>query len=88
MKLMGKNTGMVWDAFPGTQTSIEKKSNVFFPVGCTHLPRKRELCDKQFAKSGGAVLRLRVRVFRSFTDTRPAKSSRAGSRRIWRGGES
>ena len=24
----------------------------------------------------------------SFTDTRPAKSSRAGSRRIWRGGES
>ena len=48
----------------------------------------KKLCDKQFAKSGGAVLRLRVRVFRSFTDTRPAKSSRAGSRRIWRGGES
>ena len=29
---MGENTGMVWDAFLRTQTSIEKKSNVFFPV--------------------------------------------------------
>ena len=38
MKLMEKITGRVWDAFLGTETSIEKKSNVFFPVAVPTYP--------------------------------------------------